>query len=111
MRGRPKIPRLITEEPKVRIFKPEVERGRVLLTIEELEAIRLVDYLDFTQEEAAKLMGVSRRVLWNILTSARRKIADALINGKTIEIEGGVYKIRNCGTCIGPKRHCRGWKL
>ncbi|ADG13512.1 protein of unknown function DUF134 [Methanocaldococcus infernus ME] len=111
MRGRPKIPRLITELPKIRVFKPEVSCGEVVLTFEELEAIRLVDYLDYTQEEASKLMGISRRVLWNLLTSARKKIADALIHGKTIRIEGGTFELRTCERCIGPKRHCRGWRL
>ncbi|MCQ6253981.1 DUF134 domain-containing protein [Methanocaldococcus sp.] len=114
-RGRPKIPRFISEEPKFRIFKPHgVPFGhldKVVLTVDELEAIRLVDYMDFTQEEAAKLMGISRRVLWSLLKEGRKKISDALINGKIIIIEGGFYKIRECGFCMrnrfGIKKHCR----
>ena len=99
-RGRPKFPRFISEEPKFRVFKPHnvslTEIDKVILKVDELEAIRLVDYLDYTQEEASKLMGISRRVLWSLLTEGRKKIADALINGKAIVIEGGEYKIREC---------------
>jgi len=117
-RGRPKIPRFISEEPKFRIFKPHgvslTEVDKVILRVDELEAIRLVDYLDYTQEEASKLMGISRRVLWSLLTEGRKKIADALINGKAIVIEGGEYKIRECGFCMGHrfgiKKHCRTWR-
>ncbi len=100
-KGRPKIPRIISEEPKARIFKPvgiNCENSEILnLSLEELEAIRLVDYLGYSHEESANAMGVSRRVFWNILKSARKKIGDFLINGKVIKIEGGHYKLRKCG--------------
>ena len=66
----------------------------VILTLEELEAIRLVDYEGLNQEEAAAQMGVSRKTLWNDLKSGRRKVAQALVQGWAIRIEGGSYIIR-----------------
>jgi predicted DNA-binding protein (UPF0251 family) len=66
----------------------------VVLTFEELEAIRLVDLDGMEQGEAAMLMGVSRRTLWNDLKSARRKVALALTNGWAIRFEGGNYVVR-----------------
>lgn len=99
-KGRPKIPRLISEEPKFSLFKPvgipRNELDSLILTLEELESIRLVDYVGQSHEDAADSMGISRRVFWNILKSARKKVTDALINGKMIDIGGGNYKIRKC---------------
>lgn len=66
----------------------------VTLRLEELEAVRLVDYEDLQQEEAAARMGVSRKTLWNDLQSARKKIVTALIQGYAISIEGGNYLLR-----------------
>ncbi len=59
----------------------------VYLKADELEAIRLMDLEGLYQEEVAKEMGVSRPTISRILANARAKIADALINGKAIEIE------------------------
>ena len=67
----------------------------VVLSLEELETLRLVDVEDMHQEEAALHMGVSRKTLWNDLQSARKKVATALINGWPIRIEGGSYILRN----------------
>jgi hypothetical protein len=69
-------------------------RVDVTITIEELEALRLVDFLEMPQEEAAASMGVSRKTLWRDLTSARRKLVEALINGWSIQIAGGDYVLR-----------------
>ena len=66
----------------------------IFLRIEELEAIRLVDLEGLDQEGAAMEMGVSRKTLWLDLRSARRKVAEALINGYAIRIEGGNYVVR-----------------
>jgi predicted DNA-binding protein (UPF0251 family) len=63
----------------------------VIITIEELEALRLVDLEDLTQEEAAAMMGVSRKTLWNDLHRARKKVVNALVSGCAIRIEGGDY--------------------
>ncbi|WP_455391802.1 DUF134 domain-containing protein [[Eubacterium] cellulosolvens] len=88
----------MTGVPPVASFKPagvpEAEQKTVVLTLEELEAIRLVDLEGMYQEEAALEMGVSRKTLWNDLKSGRKKVAEALINGWAIRIEGGSYVLR-----------------
>lgn len=70
----------------------------VIITLEELEAIRLVDYEGMNQEEAAAQMGVSRKTLWNDLKRGRKNVANALIHGRAIRIEGGSYVIRSSVT-------------
>jgi hypothetical protein len=74
---------------------PGVPRGEVTVTIEEIEALRLVDLLGLPQDEAAASMGVSRKTLWRDLTSARRKLVEALMNGWSIHVAGGNYVLRN----------------
>ena len=75
----------------------------VLLSLEELEAVRLVDLEGLEQEAAALRMGISRRALWEDLQNARRKIVEALVKGKAIEIKGGDYTVE------GPRGYnCRG---
>jgi len=64
-----------------------------ILTVDELEAIRLADLEGMYQEKAAKKMNVSRQTFGNIIASARKKVADALHSGKALKIEGGVVKI------------------
>lgn len=73
---------------------PEVEKN--ILKLEELEAIRLKDLVGMEQEECAASMGVSRPTFQRILISAREKVADSLINGKTILIEGGNFTLNIC---------------
>lgn len=75
-----------------------------VLKLEELEAVRLKDLEGLEQEECAVKMGVSRPTFQRILLSAREKIADSLVNGKTIHIEGGNFtqnicpvRCRSCG--------------
>ena len=65
----------------------------MVLTVVEVEALRLVDLEGLTQEEAAMEMGVSRRTFWNDLMEARQKVAHALVNGCAIRISGGSYSI------------------
>jgi predicted DNA-binding protein (UPF0251 family) len=60
----------------------------VVLLPEEIELLRLVDLEGLEQEEAAATLGVSRRTAWRDLHEARRKVADALINGKNIDMKG-----------------------
>ena len=72
---------------------PMRELEPVILLYEEYEAIRLADYENLTQEEASKKMNISQPTFFRLLDSARKKIANALINGKAIKIEGGTYKI------------------
>jgi predicted DNA-binding protein (UPF0251 family) len=74
-------------------FKPAGIPARCLeevcLGVDELEALRLADAEGLYQSEAAERMGVSRATFGNIVASARKKVADALVNGKAIRIEGG----------------------
>ena len=62
---------------------------RVILTDDELEAVRLADVEQLYQEQAAEKMGISRQTFGRIIESAHKKIGDALVNGKALCIEGG----------------------
>ncbi len=87
--------RRVGREPDFSYFKPGVgsAEGEVVLKMEEFEAIRLKDFRGLTQEEAAQEMDVSQPTFHRILVSARGKIADALVNGKTIRVKGGNYRL------------------
>jgi len=83
--------------PEVTYFKPAgiplkaVEEVR--LSVEEAEAIRLKDLEGLEQEQGAEKMNISRPTFQRVLASARQKIADALLNGKAIRIEGGSFEM------------------
>ncbi|MEM3341815.1 MAG: DUF134 domain-containing protein [Thermoplasmata archaeon] len=70
---------------------PYVEE--VVISIDELEALRLSDYEGITQEEVSIKMGISQPTVHRLLESARRKMADALVNGKAIRIGGGRFRL------------------
>lgn len=88
---------LVEEMPSCRLFIPEGRRRvqPVLLGLEELEAIRLKDHCDKEQVDCAADMGVSRATFQRILRSARTKIANALVEGRPIMIQGGNYIMKN----------------
>lgn len=65
----------------------------VIMTVEEYEVIRIMDYEGHNQEECAQLMEVARSTVQRIYDDARKKIADSLINGKSLKIQGGDYKL------------------
>ncbi|MCD6547561.1 MAG: DUF134 domain-containing protein [Nanoarchaeota archaeon] len=92
---RPVIPRRVWFNPRICYFKPAgmplSRLEEVILSVEEFEAIRLKDLEDMDQTKAAEKMNVSQPTFNRILNSARKKIADALVNGKAIRIEGGFY--------------------
>jgi predicted DNA-binding protein (UPF0251 family) len=67
-----------------------------ILKIEEIEAVRLKDIEKLEQEECAKRMKVSRQTFQRILNSSREKIADSIVNGKVIHIEGGNFTQNIC---------------
>ena len=93
-RGRCRGRRWIEQLPETTYFRPNGLQhpfNTVVLTVEELEALRLVDLEDLTQEEAAAQMGVSRKTLWNDLQHARKKVVNALVNGCAIRVAGGDY--------------------
>ena len=87
---RPLKPRRVLFDPDVVYFKPRAVPLSTLeevdLSIDELEALRLCDLKDLEQKEAAKKMKVSQSTLQRILTSARKKVAEALTEGKAIKI-------------------------
>ena len=65
----------------------------ITMTIDEYEAVRLIDLEGFTQEECANQMKISRTTVQGIYDVARTKIAESLINGKVLVIRGGEYKL------------------
>jgi predicted DNA-binding protein (UPF0251 family) len=67
----------------------------VRISVDELEAIRLKDQEGLDQEECAVRMNVSRPTVQRILASAHQKVADALLNGKALKIEGGTFELAN----------------
>ncbi|MBL7160899.1 MAG: DUF134 domain-containing protein [Candidatus Aenigmarchaeota archaeon] len=98
---RPRICRRVGFRPGVTYYKPAgirmAELEESILRVEELEAVRLKDLEGMEQEEAAKKMGISQPTFHRLLLSSRRKIADALVNGKAIRVEGGSYRFAGCG--------------
>ena len=94
---RPTKCRRIGFAPDFLYFKPVGIPGNKLeeipLTIDEHEAIRLADFEDLYQEDAAKNMNISRQTFGNILISAHKKIADCIVNGKMLRIQGGNIEV------------------
>lgn len=94
---RPRRFRRVWSEPNITYFKPAGIRLRELdetiLTVDEFEAIRLKDCEGLEQIQAARKMDISQPTFQRLYESARKKIADALVNGKAIRIEGGTYRI------------------
>jgi len=92
---RPVKCRRICCDPKSDYFKPRGVPVRQLeeveLTLDELEAIRLADLDGLYQENAAEKMNISRQTFGNIINSAHKKIADAILNAKALKIKGGTY--------------------
>jgi len=82
-------------------YRPLKKINEVILTIDEYESIRLADLLNLKQEDAAKRMNISRPTFTRLVDAARKKIADAMVNGKVIRIEGGNYIfLRNRMRCV-----------
>lgn len=71
------------------------EKQPILLTVDEYETIRLIDKEGFSQEQCSKQMQVARTTVQKIYETARKKIADALVDGLPLKIEGGEYRICN----------------
>ena len=95
--SRPPKCRRVEFLPSVTYFKPAGIPLRaleeVILSVEEAEAIRLKDLEGLEQEQSAERMNISRPTFQRVLVSARQKIADALLSGKAIKIEGGNFEI------------------
>lgn len=75
---------------------------RVLMAVDEYETIRLIDYEGCDQEKCARQMDIARTTVQGIYFEARRKLADALVNGKILWIQGGEYMLcEGQGACCG----------
>ena len=105
---RPKKTRFVSAYPAIAAFVPTgvTVTGEIFMSVEELESIRLSDFEHLDQETAANLMKVSRHTYGRILANARSILAEAVITGKSLKIEGGVYEFRG----MGRGRHRRGGK-
>jgi len=94
---RPRLCRRVWFQPGTTYFKPAgvpmAGLTDIVLTVDELEAIRLKDHEGMEQEEAAKKMNISQPTFHRLVLSARKKVAEALVNGKAIKIEGGNFKM------------------
>ena len=112
---RPQKHRMVAFSPDVSYFKPRgipmFDLQEVCLTVDQREAIRLSDLLGMSHEDAGRKMGVSRATFGRIIQRARKAVADALINGKAINVEGGNYKIVSttriffCTNCNHEHKH------
>ena len=105
--------RKVSKEPVISIFKPAgipaKELDEIFITVDEFEAVRLADFEGLNQREASDTMHVSQPTFNRILTSARKKIAETIVRGIVLRIEGGeyvlpcdirVFECERCGTTI-----------
>lgn len=95
-RGRPKKYRVVRLDPRISQFSPRGRPGRpdeANLKMDEYEAIRLADFLGMSQKEAARSMHISQQTFSRVYKRARRSLADALVGGKSLKIQGGYYVI------------------
>lgn len=109
---RPKCRRNICGIPDKNYFKPRgiptVDLEEVTLSLDEFEAIRLADYELLYQEEAAARMNISRQTFGRIIEAAHQKIADVLLNGKALKIEGGEISLDESKPSCKAKRRRAG---
>ncbi len=101
---RPTKCRMICRLPRTLEFVPAKDGGEkepVVLTVDEYETIRLIDREGLSQEQCSRRMQVARTTVQKIYDSARKKLAEALVNGRPLKIEGGEYRI-----CSGSNPFC-----
>ena len=110
---RPRKCRRVCGLPKYSEFRPAGAAGEdaepVVLTVDEYEAIRLIDYEGLSQAECCEYMKISRTTVQEIYSEARKKLASALVNGRPFQIRGGDYRLCDgtdtlCG-CGGCRRY------
>jgi predicted DNA-binding protein (UPF0251 family) len=109
---RPKCQRNICGMPDNNYFKPRgipaVDLEEIVLNLDEFESIRLADYEQLYQEKAAEQMNISRQTFGRIIEAAHQKIADVLINGKALKIEGGEVALNETQPCCKAKKRSAG---
>ena len=100
---RPKRCRRVCSEPEYSCFEPEgvTNPESVVLSVDEYEVIRLVDFEKQNHEQCAAVMDISRTTVTEIYERARYKISDCIVNGKQLVISGGNYRI-----CSGKHKAC-----
>lgn len=103
--ARPRKGRRVCMLPRCTSFSPKLAKTKqtVTMAIDEYEAIRLIDWEGMTQEECAARMGVARTTVQAIYASARKKLAECIVNGIHLKIDGGDYQI-----CDGRSHSCAG---
>ena len=110
---RPKKYRKVCHYPKTQVFQPVgsgEDQAPVMLSVDEYETIRLIDQEGFSQEQCGEYMRIARTTVQLIYASARKKLADMLVDGRKLYIEGGDYQLCNgeetfcgCGECFKAK--------
>ena len=107
--ARPSRCRRVCAEPSCWSFIPRGKESpsEVVLTVDEYEVIRLVDYEKRTHEQCAAQMGISRTTVTEIYENARFKLSDSLVNGKALSISGGHYRVCRGDREYGCGRRCR----
>lgn len=103
---RPIKHRCVCALPRCSVFYSDIANDKegVSLSVEEFEAIRLIDYLGLTQEECAIQMEVARTTVQRIYNQARKKISVFLVEGCGLSIAGGNYRI--AGDKCGKRKGC-----
>ncbi|MGC4000735.1 MAG: DUF134 domain-containing protein [Anaeromyxobacter sp.] len=112
---RPQCCRRVRARPGATCFCPANGTPKsdnfVMLTLDELEALRLADLEGLYQERAAERMNVSRSTFGRIIEAAHRKVADALVHGRTLQISGGAVvtdsETSNCRELVDADCGCR----
>ena len=107
--ARPQRSRRVCDMPQVRRFVPSpspfpagsAAEEPIILTVDEFEALRLVDHEGLTHSQCAVQMNISRTTATEICESARRKVAEAIVCGKKLVIRGGSWEL-----CEGSRHNC-----
>ena len=112
--ARPQYNRIVNEPPLFSDFKPigvrENDLKQIVLTLDEFEAFRLADQLGLSHAFAAEEMGISRSTFSRLIQKARKKIADFIIQGRLLTIDGGtvhfranIIQCKDCGHMVKTK--------
>lgn len=107
---RPKRPRHVISNPLADAFRPEgmEPRDEITLSLEEFEAIRLIDYSGMDQSQAAEIMNVSRQTVGRVLKMGRYKLSKSIVEALRLKVSGGCYTFKGRGMGQGHRRRGRG---